>query len=181
MNGNESIVSPRAWKSWVAPSAIIVSGAARPAWTETAARLPKEYPSVRPPVATDASIFLVSIGWWVSESRVWKCKVPRLFGRGDNRSKNPAKSPVSHGNGACGATENGGDCATDSQAHGQWPLPGTRSPHALPCAAAASAAAISPTRHRAGAALGLRRARWVGWCSRQFAAHPTIYIEYTTA
>ena len=30
---------------------------------------------------------LVSIGWWVSESRVWKCKVPRLFGRGDNRSK----------------------------------------------------------------------------------------------
>ena len=31
---------------------------------------------------------------------------------------------VSQGNGACGATENGGDCATDSQ--GAWPMAPSR-------------------------------------------------------
>ena len=57
-----------------------------------------------------------------------------------------------------------------TKAYGQWPRPGTRSPHASPCAAVASAAAISLTRRRAGTALGLRRAGWAGWCSQQSAA-----------
>ena len=71
---------------------------------------------------------------------------------------------VSHGNGACGAARR------MTKAYGQWPRPGTRSPHASPCAAAASAAAISLTRRRAGTALGLRRAGWAGWCSQQSTA-----------
>ena len=88
MNGNESIVSPWAWKSWVAPSAIIVSGAARPACAETAARLPKEYPSVRPPVVSVASILPVSKGWGVGITGVCTQKF-RVFSVGGDIKQTP--------------------------------------------------------------------------------------------
>ena len=119
MNGSDSIMSPRAWKSWVAPSAIIVSGTARCAWT--APRLPKEYPSVRPPVATDASIFWCQLDGGCRNRGCGNAKF-RVFSVGVITGQNIRGNAggVSHGNGACGATENGGDCATDSQ--NAWPM-----------------------------------------------------------